>query len=394
MNLHIVFAILLGALAAFLGGEKVFLLSSLAQSFLVLLKILVLPYLVFSLIYGISKIENPYRYFRKGLVLWGTFWLSTMLVLYSCSLLFPLHLPLYPKEAKLEQSLWSFSPLQVLLHENIAFVLLLSWLFGFCLMKTRFSLTQLSKKAMEVLYRVLQRVRPFLPIGIFLLSTLVFGSIARIEDFSALSYLLAYFLLASILIFVLFPSLILSASDLSYKEFFYLCSPSLLLSLALGNAWLVLPFAMDTLRKYYKSSKSSQESVSVICPLLYCLPNAGNFLFLSLLLFLSVGQFKFSGQGVILFSSAFTFFPNVQNLSWLLQKLLLPQKALHLYLQSALLAKHLQAAVTMTGVMSLSLLIRLSLEENIRWERKKIFRFCIYLLLTISAAASFLWIMI
>lgn len=394
MNHQIIIAILLGALCAFLGGERVFLLTTLAQSFLVFLKILVLPYLVFAMINGLTNIQKPYRYLRHGVFLWALFWLGTMLILYFASIIFPLHLPFYPREAKLEQNYLSFSPLQVLLHENIAFILLFTWLFGFCLLKTKLSILSFSQTVLDVLYRILERARPFFVLGIFLLSILAFGSLQRLTEPSAFSYLLSFTLLTVLFTAVFFPLLLVNFCSMTYKDCFRLCFPSLLLALALGNAWLALPFAMQALKKHYAQSKSAQEAVSIVSPLFYCLPNAGNFLFLFLLLLLSVGQLKFSGQMFLLFSSAFTFFPNVQNLAFLLQKLLLPQQALHIYLQIALLAKHLQAAVTMMGVMSLSLLLQQSFEGKLFIERRKMLHFSVYLLLSVSAAASLLWIVV
>lgn len=408
LNGQIIVGMFLGVACGIFFGEATIVFNGLAQTFITLLKIAVLPYLIISLVNGIGRI--PFANFKKlakrSFLFLLLFYSLTIALTYITAFSFSfLEHPAYTQ--KMEHENEPFHPLniftsinffKILLRDPIPAIVLLSLLFGIALtqLRSKGSLLDALDNIAAALMRIIQWIGKLSPIGVFALSASIAGTLSLHNWEKTWPYITAYLSSSIILTFLVFPGILLSLTSTSYKKFMKELSFPLLLAFALGNIFVVLPFIIVSLRNLSVerkiAPKEAKNAMETMIPILYHFPTIGNLLSIIFVLFLSPfysQHFAFSDHIKLVYSSFFAFFfsatTSVNALSFLLDKMHLPQTGLSLYIETMPFLRHFQCMLTVSALSAITLLAHFSCQRLLLFKPQKCIRmFSLFFLMLIA----------
>ena len=289
------------ALGLFLG-ERVAPLEILADGFVKLLQMMVLPYLVVSLISSLGSL-NLQEARRLGLragsiliLLWG--------VGLGCAMLFPIVFPpiqtgSFFSAALVEQRpAFSFvdlyipaNPFHSLANNVVPAVVLFSIFTGVALIGV--DRRQVVLDLLAVVGAALSRATRFVvrltPYGIFFVSAVAAGTLgfAQIERIQI--YLITYAAIALLIAFWILPGLVAALTPIPYSDVLGPAKAALITAFMVGDLFIVLPLLIESskevLARRNLSDERTQDLPSVVVPASFNFPHTGKLLSLSFILF-------------------------------------------------------------------------------------------------------------
>lgn len=382
----------LGIFCGLFFGEHTIYLHSLGQSFLMLVKMTVLPYLSVALIHGVGSLSLSYfrSLFGRGLLLLVAFWGIILSTIYFVSFSFPSSFNEGTLSEPFPQTVFNMQsflkPLSVLTYDVIPIVVLFSLLLGIV-----FTQIQRKDRLLDTLANVISALKNIAfwisrlsPLGGFALVATTAGTLSVHDLETTWVYILAYIFTSLILSFVVFPCVVAALTPVRYRHFLKEMRFPLLLSFCVGNVLITLPFVVELLEKiasqYQKSCKDVKGRLETLLPVFYNLPNAGNLLLFLFVLFLAAfyspnlsffHHLEFISSGIFsLLGSGVT---SLRPLPALMDQLQLPRDAMGLYLETIPLNRHFQALATTAGLTALTLVALFSSNYQMRVSLKKTF---------------------
>ncbi len=299
----ITLGLLLGILCGVLFGEYCAKLEIIGQAYVRLLQMTVLPYLVFSLIGKMGRLDIQKARKLGAIALVVMFCLGTIgvLLIVAVSTILPpvqgasFYSPTLKRlGAEQNDLLAQFIPMNIfhsLSSEYVPAVVLFCLFFGSALMLVRGREQLLD--FLDICSDAIGRVNLFLvrlaPIGLFALSAAASGKL-RIDEISRLqAYLIMFTLACVIAAFGVLPLLVCSFTRIRYRDLLRAAQEPVLTVIATGKLFVVLPQVAEKCEQLLKENAEPNSDIgettpALLVPLTYSLPHMGKvfaFIFVS-----------------------------------------------------------------------------------------------------------------
>lgn len=384
-----------GLLLGLFLGEGAAALQPLADIYIKLMQMTVLPYLVTALIIAFGSLSGSEarRLVRYGAALLMVVWTCTLAAIAVTPLSFPAfenasffsHALVEPRqELALADIYFTSNPFESLSRAVIPAVVLFSCLIGASLIgldgKERMlgplgtwnaALTRLTKTLMQLT-----------PLGVFAIGAVAAGTMTP-ETFVRLEvYFIAFIALSLLLAFSILPLLVTAVTPFGYREVAGVARDALLTAFVTNNAFIVLPILVERskelMARHDVLDENSGSAAEVIVPVLFNFPNAGKLLTLLFVPFaawlsgapLSAGEF-----GELFATGLPSYFAKAQiALPFLLDVLGLPHDLFQLYIPTTILTGKFDAMVTAMNLLVVALLGAGAMGGFLRFQRGPILR--------------------
>lgn len=265
----------LGITTGLLIGEQAQMLEPLGILFIKLIRMLIVPLICFTLIYGITNLEDTKQLRRIGLKAIGLFFSTAMFAvgigLLVTHILKPgvgqtLKLALSSDPAPAPFAMAQFfldlipdNALLSLTHGNVLQVVFLSFFVGFTLHLHREEcelLIRFCRQAAFLCFKLIHSIMALAPIGVFGYMAFIVGTQGT-QVLAVLGKLILSILLACLILYACFGLLILLVGRLSPWPFYKKMIPVQLLAFSTSSSKAALTTLMDTAHKDLGVSKAN-----------------------------------------------------------------------------------------------------------------------------------------
>jgi Na+/H+-dicarboxylate symporter len=377
LSTQIVIGLALGILVGLFFGEPAAALQPLADIYIRLMQMTVLPYLVLTLIIGLGRMDasDAKRLAVRGGLLLAVFWALTLAVVglmplafpsqesasfFSTSLLQP-HEPLALHELYVPSN-----PFNAMANAIIPAVVLFSSAIGVALIGIENKAMLLAN--LRILEQAVVRVTRFVialtPIGVFAIAavaagTMDLGTLARLEVYFA-TFAVASLLLA----FVVLPLLVTAVTPFRYREVVSVAKDAMLTAFVANSVFIVLPMLVERanalMEKHRVKTADAQSTVDVLVPMAFVFPNAGKLLtllFVPYAAWLAGIPLEPGSYGALFGAGLFAYFAKAQvALPFLLDLVGVPQDHFQLYIPTTILTGKLDSMVSAMSLLAFALL--------------------------------------
>lgn len=294
--------LLLGVATGLFVGELAAPLRFVADAFVRLLQMTVLPYVMVSMIMGIGSLEPPVarRLFWRVGALTLVLWSMALAAVFTMPLVFPalksasfFSTTLLDTPAPVDfLSLYIPSnPFQALANNLLPAVVLFSSLIGVALMGVQRKAALL--EVLSVVEQTLTRANGFVmrltPVGLFAIAAHAAG-VMDLEQAARLRvYEIAYATTALLLALVVFPRLLACLAPVSARRMLWMTREVMITAFVVGDIFVVLPLLIGRTKALLEETKEldAQDVATpdAIVPFFFNLPQAAKILPLSFVLF-------------------------------------------------------------------------------------------------------------
>ena len=405
-----IFKGLLGGVAVGLfAGTRTAVLAPLADAYIGLLQMTVLPYVTVSIIAGLAALNGDQGRTmgkRVGLVI-VLLWMVALAIVAVFPLMFP------PRESasffstSLTQEREPFNflalyipsnPFNSLANNVVPAVVLFSIILGSALISVpdKKPLLEMLGIIVKALSRVTNFIVELAPYGMFALGAFIAGTLSLEELRYMEVYLVSYIVMALLLSLWILPGLVAALTPVPYREILSRSRGALLMAFMTTSLFAVLPLLTEnakSLVRDYAGSKDDAEAVAdVIVPTSFNFPHTGKILSLSFLLF--IGWFmgegvpvteypRLAGSGLLaMFGSANAAIP------FLLDMLRLPSDAFRLFVTSGLVNARFGTLVAAVHTLVVAILGTCALVGAIRIDVRKLMRFGVVTVLVVTGTIA------
>lgn len=394
MGRLIFLALILGiGLGHFLGPHAVP-LKFLGDIYIGLMQMTVLPYILFSLIGSLGQLtdRNLKILAGKGSLTYLLFWCLTA----GVSILFALTLPKISTGHFFSSSMvtappkldWlslfiPSNPFHSLSENAVPAVVIFSILFGLSVnrIKEKSAFLDQIHLVTKTLRNVNGMVVYLTPLGIFFIAAHTTGTMSLSELERLQAYYLIFGFSAFTLIFLAFPMLLASVTQLRVREILSTSWSSVVTAFVTGSVIAVIPLLIDaantlTQKLHSKSHNEGSENYpSFILPLVYPFPNAGNAIALLFIAFSAwfMGHPLELEDALVLFSLGFflMFGKVFLAIPLLLDLFQIPEDMFQLFLAAGVIAGRIGDALSSMHYLIFTVMLSATLMGlvKIRWER-------------------------
>jgi Na+/H+-dicarboxylate symporter/ABC-type amino acid transport substrate-binding protein len=390
---RILLGLTLGISVGLLVGERTAPLGIVADGFIKLLQINVLPYMLGSLIAGLGSLtqaESRQLARHAGRVL-VPLWMTTMLLVVALSFAFP---PFDgtewfdPNPASQAATDWIalYIPANVfhaLANNLIPAVVLFGILAGLALgqmpSQSRKPLVDALTAFNGAMSRISRMILATTPFGIFAIAAVTAGQLQPTDFIRLQVWIVTYAGGALLLSLWILPGLMALLTPVSRSEVLGSMRAALLTAFAAGDAFVVLPLIVETTRTLLARHGVEQDhadaTVGVVVPLLFNFPHVGKVLTLA---FLPFGAWFQGGslhltQYVELFTAGFlSLFGNLNAaIPFLLDQLQLPSDLMSIFATSSVVNSRIGALTSTMHTAAVSLLVAAGITVGLRWHTRR-----------------------
>jgi Na+/H+-dicarboxylate symporter len=377
LSTRILIGLGLGILAGLFLGEPAAVLQPVADIYIRLMQMTVLPYLVTSLMIAFGQLEpgEAKRLAVRGGILLLLVWIVTCAVLLAIPLAFPpydsasffSHSMVEPRhEFSLTDIYFTSNPFASLSQNVVPAVVLFSCLIGIGLMglKDRENLLAPLRAWNKAIVRITGFVIELTPYGVFAIAAATAGTMDP-ETLSRLEVYFIAFAAASMLIaFLVLPLLVTAVTPFSYREVTGIARDALLTAFVAHSAFIVMPILIERskelLEKHGLLDEHSDSAAEVLIPVMFNFPNAGKLLtllFIPFAAWLAGAPLAGSDYGSLLTAGIPSYFAKAQiALPFLLDLFGLPQDLFQLYIPTTILTGKFDSMVTAMNLLVFALL--------------------------------------
>ena len=262
----------LGICAGLLFGDFAIYLRPIGSLYVMLLEMVVLPYIVFGIIYSIGlfssrgwkvvikKISKPF------LIIWV---LSLLLIMIFVNLIpqtarQPL-VPVASDSGDIMQKILSYfvpeNPFFALTYNLVPAVTVFSIIIGVTLirMEKKEKVLDLFSIGVKVILQVFKWLTRLAPLGTFGLLASTVGGITVSEFHAIQYYLLSYVAFVILIVFVVLPLFLKYLVPIKYREIFSTLKTGLIICFATGISVIALPFIQRAAQEFYEKQKESHK---------------------------------------------------------------------------------------------------------------------------------------
>jgi Na+/H+-dicarboxylate symporter/ABC-type amino acid transport substrate-binding protein len=381
-------------------GEMVEFLHVVAEGYVQLLQMTVLPYVMMSLITGLGSLT--YRqawliFYKVGGVLL-LLWAMSLAMVFLMPIAFPdwqtasfysAALLSKPESVNFLELYIPSNPFYSMANNMVPAVVLFSAIVGVALIgvkgKERFI------EILDLFNGAITRATHFVvrltPIGIFAIAAHAAGTMT-VEELGRLQvYFILYIAVALLVTFWMLPALVSSFTPIRYREVIGLTKDALITAFMTGNLFIVLPILTDAskelLQKYKITSDEQNALPDVIVPASFNFPHTGKVLTLSFILFAA----WFSGDVVsvaaypkLAATGLFSLFGNLNGaVPFLLDTFRIPADMFELFLATAVVNARVGTLIAAMHTVVIALLGACAIVGALRIDGGRVFRYAITL---------------
>ncbi len=395
LSARIVAGLALGALTGLFFGEAAAVLQPLADVYIRLMQMTVLPYLLMALIIGFGQLEAGEA--RQLAVRGGVLLLVTLGLTFAVIAAMPAAFPSVQTASFFSHSLvepkqpfsiadvyFTANPFHSLANAVVPAVVLFSSAIGIGLIGLEGKERVLG--GLRVLNGAIVRITKFVvgltPIGVFAIGAVTAGTMAP-ETFARLEVYFIAFIAASLLLaFWILPLLVTALTPFSYREVVGVARDALLTAFVASNAFIVLPILIERaktlLEKRGLLTPESDAAAEVLVPILFNFPNAGRLLtllFIPFAAWLAGSALTATDYWTLLVAGVPSYFAKAQvALPFLMDLFGLPHDLFQLYIPTTIIGGKFDSMVTAMNLLAFALLGAAAMGGFLRLKRAALLR--------------------
>jgi Na+/H+-dicarboxylate symporter/ABC-type amino acid transport substrate-binding protein len=391
-------ALALGVGAGLFFGEKLAFFNVVAEAYIQLLQMTVMPYVMVSLIAGLGSLT--YGEARTLLVKVGGILVALWAISLGFVFLMPLAFPGWESASFFSTALLHTRPefdfLGLYIPANPFFsmannivpaVVLFSIIVGVALIgvdkKSR--LIEILEVFNGALTRATRFVVKLTPVGIFAIAAYHAGTMGLGELERLQVYVIVYVVVALLLVFWVLPGLVATLTPVRYREMIGLTKDAMITAFMTGNLFIVLPILTEAsrqlLEKHNALPDESRSLPDVIVPASFNFPHTGKVLTLSFILF--AGWFSGSDVSIadypkLAVTGLVTLFGNLNvSIPFLLDVFRIPADMFQLFLATSVVNSRVGTLIAAMHTLSIALLGASAISGTLRRDPSKMLRFVI-----------------
>ena len=395
----ILVGLLAGIATGVVLGEYVAPLSLVAQGFVRLLQMTVLPYVTVSIVLSVGSLEVAQAKrlgLRAGLTiaaLWG--------IALTFAFLFPLVFP--PAEtasffstALIEKpAAFDFvdlyipsNPFHSLANNIVPAVVLFSIVVGLALIgiPQKAALLDVLKIVSDTIARATRFIARLTPVGVFALAATAAGTL-RLEQIERLQvYLITYVAIALLVALWVLPGLVAALTTIPFRDVLFPARNALITAFSAGDLFIVLPVLIETCKEQLSrhdgtGGRTAATLPDVIVPASFNFPHTGKLLSLSFILF--AGWFADAAVPVtqypqLALTGVLAFFGSLNAaVPFLLDVFRIPADMFQLFIATGVINSRFGALVAAVHTIAVALLVSAAVAGTIRFDSRRIIRYLV-----------------
>jgi Na+/H+-dicarboxylate symporter/ABC-type amino acid transport substrate-binding protein len=396
LSRRILYGVLAGAATGLVFGEATAVLQIVADGYVRLLQMTVLPYVTISIVTGLGALDAQQARTlgkRVGVVLmllWGMALAAALLV----SMTFPRHESASFFSTTLLQEREGFdvlglyiptNPFNSLANSVVPAVVLFSIVVGVALIGVprKARLLEVMGIANDAIGNATKFIVSLTPYGVFAIAAVVSGTLS-LETLGRLQvYLVSYVAMALLLSLWLLPGLVAALTPVPFRAVLSRTRNALVLAFMTTSLFAVLPLLIDDikqlLRDYAGADAHDEALPDVIVPASFNFPHTGKLLSLSFVLFAAwfsdtrvaaADYIRLAGTGLVVM------FGNVNAaIPFLLDQLKVPSDTFQLFLASGVVNARFGTLVAATHTVAVALIGTCAITGRMRIDPRKLLRF-------------------
>jgi len=407
LTAQILLGLAFGVLLGLFFGEPIRVLQPLADAYIRLMQMTVLPYLSLGLVLGIGRLDREHAGLlaRYGLLTLLALWLAAIAVIclmplafpdYSSSLFFSTSLLHEPERLSFVDLYIPANPFYSLANSIVPAVTLFSAAIGVAMMgvprKERF--LDPFDAFMSAISRVTHFVVRLTPFGVVPIAAVAAGTLSPDELSRLEVYLVTFIAGALVLGLVILPLLVSALTPFGYREVVGTCRDALLTAFVTNNVFIVLPMiaeASEQLARRHRLEQVGSAPVGeVVVPIAFNFPTAGKLL---TLLFVPFAAWL-AGDGLeaekypsLLLAGVTSYFAKAQvALPFLLDLLDIPHDLFQLYIPTTLINGKFDSMVGAMSLFAFALITATAMAGGLRLQPRRLLRFGVVSTLALGAA--------
>jgi Na+/H+-dicarboxylate symporter/ABC-type amino acid transport substrate-binding protein len=398
----ILWGLALGILTGLFLGERAAILKSVADGFVKLLQMTVLPYVTVSITSGLGTLR------REQVHLLGRRTAAVVVALWAVALVFALLIPLtFPRvpnasffSTTLVERMPPFNfvdlyipanPFYSLANNVVPAVVLFSVVVGVALIgvdrkQPLIEMLNVAGEALSTATRYIVRLTPY---GLFAISATAAGTLS-VEQLGRLQvYLVAYVSVALLVALWVLPGLVAAITPIRTRDMFRLTKDALITAFVAGDLFIVLPVLIEAsktlLAERVPARTNATALPAVIVPVSFNFPHTGKLLSLSFVLF--AGWFadhliSVSAYPKLAFTGLLTLFGSTTAaIPFLLDLFRIPADTFQLFVASGVINSRVGSLVAAVHTLAVSLLAACAVTGSLVWDRRRLTR---YLVITLA----------
>jgi len=414
LSTRILLGLGLGVLVGLFFGEPASVLQPIADIYIRLMQMTVLPYLVLALVIGFGQLEAGEARrlaLRAGAILLVT-WVVALATIGAMPLTFPgiqsasffsnaLVEP--PQPFSIPDLYFTANPFQSLSEAVVPAVVLFSSMIGIGLigMKKRDDLLDTLRILNTAVVGITKFVVSLTPYGVFAIAAVTAGTMTM-ETLVRLEVYLVTFAAASLLLaFWVLPLLVTSLTPLTYREVIGASREALLTAFVTNNAFIVLPILVEhsktLLRDRGLLNEDADSAAEVLVPILFNFPNAGRLMTLLFVPFAAwlAGSALSAGDYTTLFAVGVpSYFAKAQvALPFLMDVFELPQDLFQLYIPTTILTGKFDSMVAAMNLLVFALLGAAAMGGFLVRDRRRILRAAAAMVAALGVVVAAVWLL-
>ncbi|MFM7012222.1 MAG: cation:dicarboxylate symporter family transporter [Betaproteobacteria bacterium] len=294
---RILLGLVLGVFTGLFFGESLTVLQPIADTYLRLSQMAVIPYLILSLTISVGRMSahTASKIGKWGIVLMLFFWFLTLVLLAVSPTVFPVFqnasfyssdLITKPAAVDLLKIFVPANPFDAMSKAVVPGVVLFSLALGVALIGLENKTTLLDN--LRILEQAVMRIMLFIlklsPIGVFAMTAITAGTMSG-ETFQRLQvYFILFAVLSILLTFVVLPVVVSSVMPLRYSEIMRAGKDALFTAFISSNIFIALPLIITQAKSLLVAKDlypdSADKAISVLTPLAFTFPTSGKLLVL------------------------------------------------------------------------------------------------------------------
>src|SRR5215203_5219336 len=382
-----------GIITGLFFGERASATAWVADGFVKLLQMMVLPYITVSIIASLGSLK-PSELRTLGVrtaAVIGGLWLVAIAFAFLIPLTFPsiqsasfFSSSLVERRAEFDfLSLYLTSnPFHALANNIVPAVVLFSIVLGCALIgvDNREHLLDVLFVARAAIARATRMVTRLTPYGLFAIAANAAGTL-DVQQLERLQiYLVAYVVVALLVSLWVLPGLVAALTPLRARDILRESHASLLTAAIAGDLFIVLPGLMEASRQLLDRLEPRHDEsgrlIEVIVPASFNFPHTGKLLSLSFILF--AGWFSDAPVPVaeypqLAFAGLVSFFGSLSAaVPFLLDLLRIPADTFQLFLATGVINSRVGSLVAAVHTLTVALLVACAVTGRIHWQRRRI----------------------
>ncbi len=395
LSTRILLGLGLGIAIGIFVGEPAAILQPVADIYIRLMQMMVLPYLVTSLIIGFGQLDAKRARLlalRGGAVLLLVWLLVSVILILLPQVLPPFEsasfyshaLTLPAQELSFTDIYFTDNPFDSLSRNVVPAVVLFSSLIGVGLigLQDKERLLDPLRIWNTAIVRITNFIIELTPYGVLAIAAVTAGTITT-ETLSRLEAYFMIFIAASLLLAILvLPLLVTAVTPFRYREVAGMARDALLTAFIANSAFIVLPILIDRcktlLAEHELLDEETNSATEIMIPIMFNFPNAGkllSLLFIPFAAWLSGAPLPATDYGQLLAVGIPSYFAKAQvALPFLLDVFSLPHDLFQLYIPTTILTGKFDSLVTAVNLLVFALLGAAAMGGFLVFDRVRLLR--------------------